>query len=610
MDSGALPDTPSSRARKRRVQTGLTLNPQPKRSSALATASASEDDFNEDRETIDVLRATPQKAGGDDKENGTGGGVLTPGKEIYGFEKKGRKSGLLRSELSGVAVVEEEASGVEEEGGESGMELPNTPTSRRRGRTSMTGAVEPVGSVTPSNGRGKRPIVMDKGKTPDRGNSTGKTAVTPSSRVAQLKRTLDEAASTPQSVRAKKRRVSKRLATVMVEEDGSEEDGEDEEADDEDEEEEEDEDEDAKNEPTTPEDPFTESAPYERYFENLHTTRTTKTSNNTLSKLPPFTKPAFDLALSKTHPKHIPELTRLKTLHTCQFPQWKFELSQGFNLLFYGFGSKRSLLNSFAEFCLSSHPVITVNGYHPTCSISQILRTIIDGLLNHTGPYGSIQDQTSLIQTYFTSPDRQIPQLYILIHNIDGANLRSEKTQTALATLAETPNIYLVGSVDHIGSSLMWDAGLAGRFGWCWHDVTTFENYKEETSFENGVLGIVGSTAGGGVQGVVTVLRSLNANARRIFRVLAEWQVESEDGGNGERGGGGAGGLSYDAFYTMASERFLVSNDVNFRTQLTEFRDHKIIMWGKGADKGDLLSIPYEKGLVEQVLEVMKEKGL
>lgn len=48
-------------------------------------------------------------------------------------------------------------------------------------------------------------------------------------------------------------------------------------------------------------------------------------------------------------------------------------------------------------------------------------------------------------------PDESI---YLLIHNIDGAMLRSNKVQDTLSRLANIPNIHLLASVDHINAPL------------------------------------------------------------------------------------------------------------------------------------------------------------
>ena len=44
--------------------------------------------------------------------------------------------------------------------------------------------------------------------------------------------------------------------------------------------------------------------------------------------------------------------------------------------------------------------------------------------------------------------------LFLLIHNLDGPMLRASKTQAVLARLAQTPNVHLIASIDHINAPL------------------------------------------------------------------------------------------------------------------------------------------------------------
>ena len=51
-----------------------------------------------------------------------------------------------------------------------------------------------------------------------------------------------------------------------------------------------------------------------------------------------------------------------------------------------------------------------------------------------------------------------IPRLYLLVHNIDGAQLRHTNVQTALSILAEAERIHLLCSIDHVNAPLLWSA--------------------------------------------------------------------------------------------------------------------------------------------------------
>ena len=55
-----------------------------------------------------------------------------------------------------------------------------------------------------------------------------------------------------------------------------------------------------------------------------------------------------------------------------QFAQWKCQLLNGFNVLCYGFGSKKQLLTDFGEKMLADYNYFVVNGYYPSLNVKQV----------------------------------------------------------------------------------------------------------------------------------------------------------------------------------------------------------------------------------------------
>ena len=50
-------------------------------------------------------------------------------------------------------------------------------------------------------------------------------------------------------------------------------------------------------------------------------------------------------------------------------------------------------------------------------------------------------------------------------------------------------SVHLIASIDHVNAPLLWDFALLDRFGWVWHDVTSFAPYRLETAFAPAVVG-------------------------------------------------------------------------------------------------------------------------
>ncbi|KAJ2060061.1 Origin recognition complex subunit 2 [Coemansia sp. S146] len=335
---------------------------------------------------------------------------------------------------------------------------------------------------------------------------------------------------------------------------------------------------------------------YERYFQDLHTTKGSKTSDNTLSKLPPLTQSECRAILSKVPVKHKGELYLLEKLHRRQFRQWFFEMTCGFNLVFYGYGSKRRLMNSLATELATDAPAVIINGFFPTLNLKQSLERVVSEVIGIGDTTGTVADLASLINGYFDSKTREVKEMYFIVHNIDGPCLR--KHQAALAVLASCPNVHLLASIDHIEAPLIWDSSTTTRFNWAWHDLTTFEPYTVETSYEN----FASDTTEIGPRGVLHVLASLTENTKSIFRILAEYQIAESVMGDAATK---MPAMAYSAYFAACRDQFLVSSELTFRSQLTEFRDHKVIQSRHAADGTESVHIPLDATTLGTILEGM-----
>lgn len=401
---------------------------------------------------------------------------------------------------------------------------------------------------------------------------------------------------------AKRRRIQRAMELLKDdrksddEESGKSDEEESEKSEEEEVQEEEEEDDDA--DQAQPQDTFEQDAT-ERYFESLQCK--SKTSNNTLSNLPVLEPHEFRDLLAQAPKKHEKEIKTLAYMHEQYFPQWYFELTYGFNLLCYGYGSKRELLNRFAQTALTDGALLIVNGYHPVITIKDILLQITDGVMQTAAPVSQLQDHVRLICDYFSSPDREYDKLYLVVHNIDGGNLRTEQAQEALSSLAHAPNIHIVASVDNINFALLWDHTKMSRFNWICHDTTTFDDYLVETTFESSLM-VKASDTLGGARGVQYVLRSLHTNAKGIFKILAENQLMEMELAGEEGQADENVGLSYQKLYSLAREGFFVSNDLAFQTILGEFLDHKVFVSKRLLDGAEVLYIPLDKSSLSSII--------
>ena len=186
-------------------------------------------------------------------------------------------------------------------------------------------------------------------------------------------------------------------------------------------------------------------------------------------------------------------------------------------------------------------------------------------------------------------------RLYIVLHNIDGQQLRSPEAQALLGELAAMPRVHLVASVDHVNAPLLWSKREAARFNFVWQEATTFAPYKYETAHVPQMLASKGEERH--VRGAVNVLRSLTSNARDIFRLLAEHQLANPE----------SGGMTFHAFYTRCREQFLATSETTLKSHLTEFVDHELTRTKRGSEGVDLVHIPFADDVIAQLLEQIKD---
>ncbi|KAL1770632.1 origin recognition complex subunit 2 [Sigmodon hispidus] len=337
----------------------------------------------------------------------------------------------------------------------------------------------------------------------------------------------------------------------------------------------------------------------EEYFE-AHSSSKVLTSDRTLQKLKRGKldqKTLRDL-LRKFSPSFSAEIEQLNQEHEKLFHKWMLQLHLGFNIVLYGLGSKRDLLEKFRTTMLQDSIHVVINGFFPGISVKSILNSITEDVLNHMGTFQSVLDQRDWIINKFKE-DSSL-EVFLLIHNLDSQMLRGDNSQQILGQLSSLDNVYLIASIDHLNAPLMWDHAKQSLYNWLWYETTTYSPYLEETSYENSLL--VKQSASLPLSSLIHVLRSLTPNARGIFRLLMKFQLDNQDSPSYI-------GISFQDFYQQCREAFLVNSDLTLRAQLTEFRDHRLIKTKKGTDGVEYLLIPVDNGTLADFLEEEEEEA-
>ncbi|GAA6005723.1 hypothetical protein JCM10207_005311 [Rhodosporidiobolus poonsookiae] len=252
----------------------------------------------------------------------------------------------------------------------------------------------------------------------------------------------------------------------------------------------------------------------------LYSTQTTKTTDALLSTAidPAFSLSSYASALRSFDALPFPAYDTHRDSSAARiqraqdrFPRWLWELEQGFNLLLTGVGSKRTVLNSFAEQARRKGNVVVVNGFDSAAAVADLLTALEDLVRLHGGgedddeeedgaavstpqkrkrgaaaatpskkgkgragaaskaytgarPVSALESRArrlcaSLRATRATNPT--FKPVFLVLHSLDAPALRVPKTIALLALLAAQPGVHLVASVDHVRAPLLFPTALA-----------------------------------------------------------------------------------------------------------------------------------------------------
>ncbi|KAJ9126049.1 hypothetical protein QFC24_002321 [Naganishia onofrii] len=278
----------------------------------------------------------------------------------------------------------------------------------------------------------------------------------------------------------------------------------------------------------------------------------------------------------------------LQTYHRSQYADWaSLLLSAQHNLIFFGHGSKREMLQEFMVSTLQPHGhCITINGLYPglkirdvlveiamafpgveQCPVPDLLTRGIDKLAQKIYTYflpatvvPSVTSSKSSKQEKTPAFETSSKPLFLLLHNIDGPGIRNERSLEILSLFASCPGIYLITSFDHVHTPILFSTTLNNTpkhqykqggwtgmppptrgFNWAWIQTSTYAPYTLEMEFVRQHAAYAGKvlagdqdlsgTHGGGSSGDVTeegalrILASVPPMAKRLFKLLATKQL-------------------------------------------------------------------------------------
>lgn len=354
---------------------------------------------------------------------------------------------------------------------------------------------------------------------------------------------------------------------------------------------------------------------FEAYFEQSE--NRSKTSKKSMTNAPEISYEEYNqynklLDLICTEP-----IKSLNKLYAFQFSQWQFELQEGFNLIFYGIGSKRRLLLSFLQdFILpmqTTAKCVVINGYNTEFNLRLLMREIWKICFKKPLPSSRETRETcNITHIEFMKSSSRNNKLYILLNNIDGESLRNDDLQYMLSQLALIKQVSLICTMDNVNMPIFWDASVLSNFNFIWHNTSTFESYFTEVSFRD-PLSIGKTDQLLGSRGAKYVLSSLTGNAKNLYKNLILQQLEKIDTYIGDdvklldNRGNIKGSVKtctpLREFYEICVSEFIISNDISFRTILGEFVEHKMCNLVRDSSGIEVLFISFTVDEMEKLLD-------
>lgn len=388
----------------------------------------------------------------------------------------------------------------------------------------------------------------------------------------------------------------------------------------------------------------------------------TKTSDALLSTAidPAFTFASYADALSTFDQSPAPALVRQRAaveerelMAARSYPRWCWELQEGFNILLYGFGSKTVVLDRFAEELEGYGNVVVVNGFDGAMTLSNIITALEEVVKDGAGqtqsgasrskgkakavpevvPVGQVQvsaieGRVRRLCRALASAPKSVPDLYLVVHSLDGAAVRAAKTLSLLALLAAQPRIHLVASIDHMRAPLLFTTTMATArptwqrtgirddhsvtagnesdlrtFTFLYHDATTHRPYDLELSHSTILSQLLPPTvfprqhssldasSSSIAQSTVYVLASVTDRSRKLFALLSALQLalhSTLDAATARTmvllpvvaAPCPPVAIHLGKLKSLARDQFIASSDEQVDTLLGEFMDHGVVRKG------------------------------
>lgn len=335
---------------------------------------------------------------------------------------------------------------------------------------------------------------------------------------------------------------------------------------------------------------------------------------------------------------------------TKEFSEWRFLLSTNHSLLFFGSGSKSSLLTQFAQCELPKEGhVLSINGHQDSATMDGILSLLVQLFLGDNEPtdhravptdddegvpllgrstrhrnHPLVERAIRIGRAIAHSIDRidregdtrmdeeeaigSVLPIFLVIHNLDAPNFANAVVQDALAALLVNSNvsnhvasIRLVASVDHIDAPMhLWgNTATAANFSWINKAMHTHRPYTQELRLlsedeqkRRKSRGIAETMETVRASRVIEVLRNLAPRHAEVVSILAKLQLDQRKK---------SAWVSYQTYLTHCQRACAIQRDSQLRGVLKELSDHGLVVCNLQSSS-EYVQIPYDETKLNEIL--------
>ncbi|OAF71263.1 Origin recognition complex subunit 2 [Intoshia linei] len=279
------------------------------------------------------------------------------------------------------------------------------------------------------------------------------------------------------------------------------------------------------------------------------------------------------------------------TVPTEIFDNCRYYLEMNFNLIFYGVGSKRSILINFIQKYFKDYNCVIIDGFRKKLKIRTALKEIYD-MYDKSFVYTSLMDYSNHLLDIVDKDN----QLIILINNIDGPIFWKADNFKIILKYTKCKYIRIVCSVDHINSFILFDSYY--QHNWLKININTFMAHLMEIN-ETFSLSSVGESYNTGCtfEGLKYLIKSITSNSKNIFTIICQFFKDNDE----------AEGMNIDQLYNTCRENFLVNSLINLKAHLNEFIDHRLLKISKSNEYGEIVVIVCKKSILVDYLNWINE---